>query len=242
MLPEPTIFDPGRTHCPSCNATQANLANQCSFCGFTAQISVQRFPFEPPPLTRFVDPNGSLSNSEQRSLNKAISKFEKRFPQITVSVCVMTLPEGVDGREFGYWYFNSSAPTGPTEREQRIHKILLVVNEHDNTVSVTVGYGLDCFLDDITLDKISTKAEPKFRHGGLIRGIANWLKIVSHELTEIWDDASYAYDRWLRHHGENPLQDATMNTVTESYREVVDIPNAAPVPPRPRTSAGQASS
>ena len=200
MRPPPEIFDPGKTHCPSCNATLPSPVVRCGFCGFTAEICMRRFPFEPPPLQRFVDPDDSITDAEQRVMTKAIQKFEKRFPQIEMSVCVMRLPEGVDGREFGFWYLNRSRPKSPEARIARPHHILLIIDQTTRTLSATVGYGLDCFLDDVTLYDSLDKAEPSFSRGGYAKGIAQWLKILGKKMVDIHEEAVFALDRWERHH------------------------------------------
>ena len=236
MLPPPDIFNPARTHCPSCNATLTVLSENCAFCGFSAQICMQRYPFSPPPLTRIVDPDGSVKPVEAKKMTKAIARLEKRFPQITVSVCVMNLPEGVDGREFGYWYLNRGEVHDEREMRRRMHHLLLIVNRTNHTVSVSVGYGLDCFLHDQFLHRTLERTAGTFASSGYAVGVANWLKSIRRELLSVQYEAQFAQKRWVRHHGSSEsVDDANATrTVSEGYRDAAD--SAPKITPRPRQS------
>ena len=222
--PPPEIFDPARTHCPSCNATLNALADSCNFCGFSAHLCVQRYPFTPPALDRFVDPDGSLSPADRRSLSRAIRRLEKRFPQITVTVASMSLPESVDGREFGYWFLNRSATKNDEEARRRLHHILVLIDRTSSTVSITVGYGLDCFLDDqflfTSLDRVSTV----FRRRGATGGICAWLKHISNELLPVQREAKFARERWSRHVQQVESSTAAavpaQPSISQAYHEV----------------------
>ena len=237
------IFDAGRTHCPSCNGTLAELANRCPLCGFTADICLQRYPFEPPPLARFVDAEEILSAADKRKMERAFDWFEKRFPQITVSACMTRLPEGVDGREFGFWLFNRSTPVDEEQRKQRAHMLLIVIDCAQKTVSATVGYGLDCFLDDIALSTTLDDAKPTMRKKGFAAGIARWLKLLSPRLVDVHDDARYAADRYVRRGSADsadtsgtigtiqpahkPTPEPVPSPVSQGYRELSSEPVAA---------------
>ena len=176
----------------------------CSFCGFNATLCVQRYPFAPPPLDRFVDPDAAITQRENREMTRAIGKLERRYPQLRVSVCVMELPSGVDGREFGFWYLNRCEVHDDEERQQRLHQILILVDRNDQNVSVTVGYGLDCFMDDVFLQGTLERAAEQFRAKGYASGIAAWLKIIDRELISVHREAAYAVQRWERRGGSAP--------------------------------------
>ena len=245
------IFSAGRTHCPSCNGTLAEPTNRCPLCGFTAQICVQRYPFEPPPLDRFVDAEGLLSATDKRTMERAIDWFEKRFPQITISACLTRLPKGVDGREFGFWLFNRSTPVDDEQKKQRDHTLLIVIDFSQKTISATVGYGLDCFLDDVVLSKSLDDAKPTLRKKGFAAGIARWLKLLSSRLVIVHDDAHYAADRYVRRGAAtsadkggaigtvqpvatpSPQAAATPAAVSQGYRELSGEPMDPVVQPHP---------
>ncbi len=244
MRAPPEIFDPGKTHCPSCNATLDSLVERCGFCGFTAQTCVQRYPFVPPPLDRFVDPDSALEPGERKVLNKALNRFEKRFPQVTVTVCVMQLPEGTDGREFGYWYLNRSLPRNPEERKRRQHHMLVIVDRSSHSVSVTVGYGLDCILDDVFLPRSLNEAEHHFKTRGYVEGIAQWLKLLTRNLGTALDEAQFAQERWERRGspmlGQFPQGEALPTRPREIVQSPRDTEREEPAPkPNPTSISGR---
>lgn len=170
-LYSPETFLPDKVHCPGCHAPQAELSNQCEHCGYTARQAVEKFPFEAPPLTTLIDPDGRLARHHRQSIRSRIQRLERHFPQVTIYVALAKLPEESDVREFGYWLFNASPVENPAEAERRLDGILLVVDRTSRTASLTVGYGLDVFLGDDVLTALLDKARPHFKGGSYGRGI-----------------------------------------------------------------------
>ncbi len=201
MLAPDDVFNPSKFHCPGCNATLNTASNTCPHCGFNAHICMARFPFKPPPLTRMMDSDNAIDTRGKKRLSKTIARLEKRFPQITVSFCVALLPNGVDGRQFGYWLLNRCPPTSELQAKRRLHHLLMLVDRNNETVSTSVGYGLDCFLDDVTLSKALHEAKDSYIRGGYVEGSIKWINIIRKKLVSIHEEAAAAYDRrfHLRH-------------------------------------------
>ena len=152
------------------------------------------------------------------------------FPQITICSCFTRLPSGVDGREFGFWLFNRSVPTTPEEREQRLYTLLLVFDAAHQTLSATVGYGLDCFLDDIVLSKSLDDAKDKLRHKGIASGIQHWLKLLSRRLVPIHDAAHYEVNRHERRATDEEAHgDAAFEFAPEPAARIEHRPQPVPV-------------
>ena len=189
MLAPENVFSSGRFHCPGCHATLKQASSTCPHCGFNADHCIARFPFKPPPLTRVMDPDETLDAQQQKRLSRTIGRLEKAFPQITVSFCVICLPEGVDGRQFGYWMLNRCPPVSGLDAKRRLHHLLLLVDRNNKTVSATVGYGLDCFLDDITLYKALQASREHFIHEGFVEGSIKWINDIRQQLPALHEKA-----------------------------------------------------
>ena len=195
MLAPDDVFNPSKFHCPGCNATLNQASNTCPHCGFNAHICMARFPFKPPPLTRVMDSDNVIDARGKKRLSRTIARLEKRFPQITVSFCVVLLPDGVDGRQFGYWLLNRCPPASGLAAKRRMHHMLILVDRNNETVSASVGYGLDCFLDDVTLSKAFQEAKDSYAHDGYVEGSIKWINIIRKKLVSIHGEAATAYNR-----------------------------------------------
>jgi uncharacterized membrane protein YgcG len=199
-VPAPaTIFEPGKTHCPGCHAPLTTLVDACPHCGFTAAACLARFPFEPPPLTRYIDPEQVLTAKMRKQADRAIKRLERRFPQVTVHTCLLSLAEGVDTREFGYWLFNRSVPQGSLEEQHRPYSLLLIIDRRSRTASLTVGYGLDPFFDDYVLEKSMDEGAALMADDEYGLGIARIIDDLMTAFMRVHTRARYAFEKWQRH-------------------------------------------
>ncbi len=189
MLAPENVFSSGKCHCPGCHSTLEKTANTCPHCGFNAHLCIARFPFDPPPLKQIMDPDEVIDAHQKKRLSKTIARLEKAFPQITVSFCSVLLPEGVDGRQFGYWLLNRCSPASGLDAKRRLHHLLLLVDRNSKTVSATVGYGLDCFLDDITLHQALQSSRDHFIHEGYVEGSIKWIHLIRKKLAVLHEKA-----------------------------------------------------
>ena len=195
MFEPEDIFSPGRFHCPGCHATLKTAPRKCPHCEFTAESCLARFPFEPPPLKRLMDPDQSLKAYQKKRLSSSIERLEKAFPQITVSFCSLYLPDGVDGRQFGYWMLNRCKPASGLDARSRLHHLLILVDRNHKTASATVGYGLDCFLDDMTLYQTLQQSREHFLNKGFVEGSINWINRIRKKLPSIHEKAQIDWKR-----------------------------------------------
>lgn len=217
MLAPDNVFNPGKFHCPGCNSTLTTASNTCPYCGFNAHICMARFPFKPPPLTRVMDSDKVITTRDKKRLSRTITHLEKRFPQITISFCVVLLPDGVDGRQFGYWLLNRCAPSSALEAKRRLHHLLILVDRNKETVSASVGYGLDCFLDDVTLCKAFHQTKHSYIHDGYVEGSIQWLNIIRKKLLAIHEETAVAYNRRFRIRNRHTPGNAS--AISEECRE-----------------------
>ena len=227
MFEPEDIFSPGRFHCPGCHATLNNRSNRCPHCGFTAEKSIARFPFEPPPLRRLMDPDKSLQTHQKKRLSKSIARLEKAFPQITVSFCSLYLPDGVDGRQFGYWLLNRCKPVSGLDAKTRLHHLLILVDRNHKTVSASVGYGLDCFLDDMILHQTLLRCREHFIRNGFVDGSIHWIDHIRKALPSIHEKAQAD---WKRRYKKRHLHAKRMDTAGPEKAQRIDrIPTTLPL-------------
>jgi uncharacterized membrane protein YgcG len=174
-----------RCFCPSCGGPLPSLTDLCTRCGFSAQVCLGKYRFRAPRLERFLDPEYRLTAAEKKRLNRAIDSFEKKFPQTRIYISLARLPHAADSREFGYWLFNACRPQNEEEEQRRYFTILLLIDRGNRTASVTIGYRLEPFLDDYTLQKILLDSREEFISGKYAGAIENFVTEVRKRLTSV---------------------------------------------------------
>ncbi len=233
-MPAPaTIFEPGKPHCPGCHAPLTALVDTCPHCGFTAAACLARFPFEPPPLTRYIDPEQAVTAKMRKMADRAIKRLERRFPQVTVYSCILSLADGVDTREFGYWLFNRSVPQGALEEQDRPYSLLLVIDRRGRSASLTVGYGLDPFFDDYILEKSMEAGAVLMADGDYGKGIARIVEDLMAVFSRMQTRARLAFEKWQRY-GHSRSEPPASQPVPELPTAAIPVSrvSSAVAPPR----------
>lgn len=141
--------------CPSCGDASTEESAACRSCGF--EFASRLLPYEAPSLRKFIDFDGHLTREDIKRGQRALEKLRSYFPQVTFCTCIAAVPEGVSITEFGFWLFNQSIPEGQRLVERRLHTILLNVDPVRGEAALTVGYGLDPFVDDASLERCLAK-------------------------------------------------------------------------------------
>ncbi len=167
----PRDFSPAPISCPGCRAFLPGASERCLYCGYNAWTCVDRFPYNPPPLDRYVDAGRFLSSSDRARMDKVIDALEDAFPQVRLHVCLVKLPSGTDARECGFWLLNASVPRDEEESARRPWCVLLVIDLLSSTASATVGYGLDPYVRDDDLYLALEAAKKGFAAGHFRAGI-----------------------------------------------------------------------
>jgi uncharacterized membrane protein YgcG len=219
-MPIPFVaFRPGKMLCPSCGAILPMVTDKCPRCQFTATRCLKKYPFQAPPLDRLIDPEERFQPRDRKKLNRAADQFERRFPQTRVHVCVTRLPPSADCREFGYWLLNVSPTESPEDEQRRCFSLLLIIDRTSRSVSATVGYGIDPFIDDGALKKILSASKEDFQQGDYAQGVARFLKLT---------------EKRLRHEFKDIIQCAADWQDAHTHRERRPGPEQAHVPPAGR--------
>jgi len=141
-------FSESAMACPSCHGLLSEAVDECPRCGYSGHAAVAKFPFVAPPLDHFIDPVGYLSEGARGKIDKALESLKQRFPQVSLSVCIIDLVEDTDPREFGFWMFNASQVRDEQEKASRPWTILLMIDDQNGRASVTPGYAIEPFLNE----------------------------------------------------------------------------------------------
>jgi uncharacterized protein len=135
-----------------------------------------------PPLTgRIVDQTGTLTSSQQATLEETLRTFEgKKGSQVAVLIVPSTAPETIEQ------YSLRVAEVWKLGRKKVDDGAILVVAKGDRALRIEVGYGLEGPLNDATSKRIiSDIIVPHFRqgdfYGGISAGIDRILRVIDGE-------------------------------------------------------------
>lgn len=145
-----------------------------------AQVSVQPVPV--PPLTgHVVDLTHTLTEDQQRGIERSLAAFEARKgSQLAVLLVPSTQPETIEQ------YALRVAEQWQLGRKKVDDGAILVIAKNDRTVRIEVGYGLEGALNDATCKRIIEEViTPKFWQQkfalGISEGVQRMMGIVDGE-------------------------------------------------------------
>jgi hypothetical protein len=190
LLPA-SVFAPAVVACPGCHLALGEPAPTCPHCGYNGWSCVEKFPWIPPALERFMDVDGRFDAADLAMIDKAIEPIETHLPQVRVHVCLGRLYGDTDPREFGFWLFNASVPPDAEATSHRPWSILLVIDRTSRRASLTIGYGLDPFLSDRKLALCLEAGQRDYARGRYGHGTAACLRKLHTALTTAQRDAHY---------------------------------------------------
>lgn len=142
------IFNRASVVCPSCLIRFKEDSLKCPNCQFDAHRSVEKFPFDPPVMERWMD-NAKLFNAAARGeIDQFIDRLERQFPQVSLTICTVELDDPVSLSEFGFWMMNACRLQEGQGEENRAWRILLLMDVKRELLSLTPGYAIEAFMND----------------------------------------------------------------------------------------------
>jgi len=124
-------------------------------------------------LGRVVDTAGVFSDGEMQRTKSILEDFEKRFPQLFVTVYCGALPHQTSLRQFGFWLLNRAAVCEVEATRPNEHGALFVLDIHGRSAALVVGYFLECYLDQRDLQRILEAGRREFHRGLWAAGIGS---------------------------------------------------------------------
>ncbi len=180
-------------------------ATSCPHCGFTVEHADELFGDQDVVLQKFSDPAGVLRMKERKPMRKLMERFEKKFPQLFVSVYLGAFEEMTSIRQFGFWLLNRAAFTDVDVDRPNENGILIVVDVTGKTAGITYGYSLLPYLDDeSTFDALSA-AHPYLIQGEFLQSIDHTIRKIEATLKKGWRKAKWNPEKVLAQIGQSPI-------------------------------------
>ncbi len=174
--------------CPNCEQRIHRTATGCPHCGYSladADVEFGGFGVEL-KMGSLGDGAGLMRRAERKRAEAAMKRFRARFPQLFFAVCTVSLEDSVNLRRFGFWLLNRAEFGGLGEGVGNDAGVLLVIDAESRAASLTYGYRVEPFLNEMDTFKCLSKAHPYFLEGDWLHGIVAVAKSVDKVLRRRW--------------------------------------------------------
>jgi uncharacterized membrane protein YgcG len=155
---------------------------QCTACGFHVSDVQQLLGAGSVRVERLIDHAGCLSLRDSHYLNLALDDFERRFPQVFISVFLGSLPANVNAPQAAFWLLNHGTAIRNDQAKPGHWGIVLVLDLAQKQAGMAFGYSLEALLNLQTQNALLQDALPHFAHGEHRRGVLSVLTDLDKQL------------------------------------------------------------
>lgn len=190
--------------CPFCQNPCHEETVECSHCGFSLPKLDQYLGSVPKVRKGISDEHGRLRTKERSSVLGAISRLEKKFPQIGFTVLIEKVKPEVPLHLYAFWIFNrstvcASLATGAVNRD-----ILLTIDAPGRRASLMIGYGLEPFMSAQHLTDTLEHAREELAAGDFQGAIIAVLERLEGHLLQLHGSLRRTYGAEAAELGINP--------------------------------------
>lgn len=180
--------------CPYCRTPLSETSEECSYCNLSLQSANALLGPLPRLLPGLNDTLGALGKKSRHQITKALAKLSQRFPQVSMHIITHEFDPNYSLSTHLFWLFNQGVFSAGDDIGGKNHAILLGLDISQRRVGVIVGYGLEPFLAQKSLDQVLEKAQAsldKATYGEaaltIIDEIYKLMEEVCNDLNELLD-------------------------------------------------------
>lgn len=171
--------------CPSCRQTLHEHSSACPHCGFD-QPSAARYFGAPVELEHpLTDLAGLLSNSKKRQLREALLGMSQTFPQLRFAAVITKVEARVPLAAHTFWLFNNGGLSAPQESGGLCRLVLLELDVANARAACMIGYGLEPFVPQDALDRITSATLMNLARGDAASAILAALEVARTEFATV---------------------------------------------------------
>ena len=157
-----------------------------------------RFGGDDVRLSSLADTAGLLPRRDRQRVERAMERFNRKFPQLFIAVYTGALGEVGQLRQFGFWLLNRAAFDDVPVEKPNAAGILLVIDAESKAAGFTFGYLLDPFLEEGDTFDCLTRAHPHWLEGNHADGIVKAISQLAHVLRKRCRQAKRDRERFER--------------------------------------------
>jgi uncharacterized membrane protein YgcG len=184
--------------CPSCNAGLATPVPQCPNCKLTLRRLDIRFGALPLHSRFFTDRTGQLPTRGIAETRGLLRLFKRKFPQSLFSVFVTGAVQGGTIFEYTFWLANRARLSSLDAVAGENFDLMLGIDTHAKAASLTIGYGLEAYLDERDLQRALADSASAFHVGDYVGGIRSCVEFMMNRMRDVakeLDDRSASSSR-----------------------------------------------
>ena len=171
--------------CPSCQAVLETPQPRCPHCRFSLGKLDLRFGLVPAHSRLCTDRSGTLSLPDIKQIREQLRLFQKKFPQVLLSVFVNDFEPGTSVPEFAFWMANRARFTSSDRVRGENCNLLLVVDLTSGSAALTSGYGLEKHVPEEALQKALDEFASAAREADLAAAIRAAIASLTRQLREL---------------------------------------------------------
>lgn len=179
--------------CPYCRTPLAEKSPECPSC----KLTLSRVNGLLGPIPRLNEDVSDLLNllpaADLKKVHKAIARLKWAFPQVQPHVLIHNFPADHPFELHVFWIFNGGGISIESARGGDNHTILLVLDPNQRRSALMVGYGLEPFIDDASIDQALEKSDAAWRANQWTRGILDAFEGIDQLLERAASNAAEAF-------------------------------------------------
>lgn len=162
------VFQRAIHDCPYCGAELLDSPSHCPRCSQNSTDLDNLLGTEGPVLKQIMDFQDHLAGGS-RKVKSAISKIEKKFPQLTLLYCSVNCPGDLKPSQLAWWMFNQGQHPGNSPWTG-----LLLLDAPNRQITFQSGYELETFIPRTELEFLLKECGEWFAVDEWAGGIANF--------------------------------------------------------------------
>jgi uncharacterized membrane protein YgcG len=149
--------------CPYCRSELDEQAGDCPSCSLNFPRAMHLLGAMPRIMPGIQDLAAVLTSRELRKLQRRVEVFEARFPQMRFHMVAQRFSTDHPMDLYAFWMFNSGVLSEEAHKGSENRDILLLLDPVTMRVALMVGYGLEPYLPQRSLDQLLIAADPALR-------------------------------------------------------------------------------
>lgn len=132
-----------------------------------------------------------LTKRELLKLQRRVQVFEARFPQVRFHMVAQSFATDHPMDLYAFWMFNSGVLSEEAHKGAENRDILLLLDPLNMRIALMVGYGLEIYLPQRSLDQLLIALDPQLRQQkwlaammGMVDGIDRLMETAAKRIAE----------------------------------------------------------
>ena len=150
--------------CPSCGHPDAKAADDCGRCGFNLGALDGLLGSRQVTVDPLIDLASCLNIADAQKVRTLLDAFERRFPQIAITVFIGDLPSGVNPAMAGMWLINHASLERQGQAREGSFAVAVIINPVTSQAGVATGYAVEEALSSAGLHAWLSRAAPLLWH------------------------------------------------------------------------------